>query len=97
MNKQPAVYILASKRHGVLYIGVTSDLVKRGWEHRNSVTRGFTAKYNVHSLVYFELCDDMNTAIAREKQLKKWRRAWKIELIEEFNQNWHDLWPQIAA
>jgi putative endonuclease len=95
MKKQPAVYIMASRRHGTLYVGVTSDLVKRGWEHKNSVTGGFTQKYNVHRLVHYELFGDMDSAIMREKQLKKWRRAWKIELIEKSNLDWKDLWPDI--
>ena len=95
MNKQPAVYILASKRNGTLYIGVTSDLVKRCWEHKNGITGGFTKKYNVHNLVHYELFEDMNSAITREKQMKKWRRAWKIELIEKNNRSWRDLWPDI--
>jgi putative endonuclease len=95
MQKQPTVYILASRRNGTLYIGVTSDLVKRAWEHKNGATDGFTKKYGVHTLVYFELFEDMVSAITREKQLKKWRRAWKIELIEKLNQGWRDLWPEI--
>jgi len=94
-HKQPVVYILASKRNGTLYIGVTSDLVKRAWEHRSGSTDGFTKKYNVHTLVYFELHEDMSSAILREKQMKKWRRAWKLELIEKSNPDWKDLWPDI--
>lgn len=93
--KQPCVYILSSKRNGTLYVGVTSDLVKRGWEHRTDVVEGFTNKYGVHTLVYFEMCDDMVSAIAREKQLKKWNRAWKLRLIEERNPEWRDLWQDI--
>ena len=96
MRKQPAVYILASKRNGTLYIGVTSDLVKRAWEHKNGITGGFTKKYGVHHLVHYELFDDMNSTITREKQMKKWRRAWKIELIEKGNRDWRDLWPDIS-
>jgi len=96
MPKQPAVYILSSKRHGTLYIGVTSDLVKRIWEHRNDVVEGFTKKYRVHDLVYFETHGTMESAITREKQLKKWNRAWKIELIEKHSPTWRDLWPDIA-
>ncbi len=96
MNKQPAVYILASKRDGTLYIGVTSDLVKRVWEHKNDVVEGFTKKYGVHDLVYFEMHGDMESAITREKQLKKWNRAWKIELIGKNNPTWRDLWSDIA-
>jgi putative endonuclease len=95
MSKQPAVYILASGRNGTLYIGVTSNLIKRVWEHKNGITGGFTEKYNVHNLVYYELIDDMVSAITREKQMKKWRRAWKIELIEKSNPAWKDLWPEI--
>jgi putative endonuclease len=96
MNKQPAVYILSSKRNGTLYVGVTSDLVKRVWEHKDDVVEGFTKKYGVHDLVYFELHGDMESAITREKQLKKWHRGWKIELIEKNNPTWRDLWSEIA-
>lgn len=96
MIKQPAVYVMASKRNGTLYIGVTSDLVKRVWKHKQGAIEGFTKKYNVNNLVYFELYEDMNSAILREKQIKKWRRAWKIELIEKENLNWNELWPVIA-
>lgn len=95
MHIQPAVYILASKRNGTLYVGVTSDLVKRVWEHRIDAAEGFTKRYRVHDLVYYELHDDMINAITREKQLKKWNRAWKIELIEKNNPSWMDLWPTI--
>ena len=91
MNKQPAVYILASQKNGTLYIGVTSDLAKRVWQHREGLLEGFTKQYVVHMLVYFELCSDMLAAITREKQLKKWNRAWKIKLIEAFNPDWRDL------
>ena len=95
--KQPAVYILASKRNGTLYIGVTSDLVKRVWQHKNDVVEGFTKKYGVHTLVYYEMHAGMTEAIRREKQLKKWNRAWKIELIEKENPQWVDLWSTITA
>jgi putative endonuclease len=91
MVKQPAVYILASKPNGTFYIGVTSDLPKRVWEHKNDLVRGFTKEYGVHRLVYYELHGDMLSAITREKQLKKWNRAWKLELIESENPNWNDL------
>ena len=94
MPKQPAVYILASKRNGTLYIGVTSNLQKRAWEHKNDVIEGFTKQYRVHLLVYYELHDDMVSAITREKQIKKWNRAWKLELIEEQNPDWKDLWEE---
>jgi putative endonuclease len=93
--KQPTVYILASQRNGTLYIGVTSDLVQRVWQHKNDLVEGFTNKYGVHSLVYFELHDDMENAILREKRLKKWNRAWKLRLIEEKNPEWNDLYPSI--
>lgn len=95
MPKQPCVYILATQRNGTLYVGVTSDLVKRVWEHKNDVADGFTKKYSAHLLVYFELCEDMMTAITREKQIKKWNRTWKMELIESVNQEWRDLWEEI--
>jgi putative endonuclease len=87
---------MASQRNGTLYIGVTSDLIKRVWEHKNSVGEGFTKKYAVHCLVYFEMHGDMVSAITREKQLKKWNRAWKLRLIEEHNPEWRDLWEEIV-
>ena len=90
------VYILASGQRGTLYIGVTNDLIRRVYEHRNDLIGGFTAEYGVHRLVYFEIHDDVREAIVREKQLKRWRRAWKIELIERQNEDWHDLWPGLA-
>jgi len=93
--KNPAIYILASKRNGTLYIGVTSDLIKRIYQHKNSEIEGFTKKYNVKTLVYFEQSEDMITAIAREKQLKKWNRSWKINLIEKSNPNWNDLYIEL--
>lgn len=94
-GRQPAVYVLASKRNGTLYIGVTSDLRKRVWEHKNDLVEGFTKRYRVHHLVYYELHDDMVSAIEREKQMKKWNRAWKLELIEKHNPDWQDLWEGI--
>ncbi|RZB34009.1 MAG: putative endonuclease [Desulfobacteraceae bacterium Eth-SRB2] len=96
MNKQPAVYILASKRNGTLYIGVTSDLVKRIWEHKNNMVEGFTKRYNVHRLVWYELHGNMESAIIREKRLKDWKRKWKLELIESNNPNWQDLYHTIV-
>ena len=90
------VYILASRARGTLYIGVTNDLVRRVYEHRNDVIGGFTSRYGVHTLVYYEMYQDVRDAIQREKRLKRWRRAWKIELIEKDNKDWHDLWPGIA-
>lgn len=95
-NKQPCVYILANRRNGTLYTGVTSDLVKRVWEHRSDLIEGFTKRYGVHRLVYFELHGEMGGAIRREKQIKKWNRAWKITLIERANPQWCDLWESIV-
>ncbi|MCB9210889.1 MAG: GIY-YIG nuclease family protein [Ignavibacteriales bacterium] len=85
------VYILASERNGTLYIGITSSLAKRIYEHKNKLIEGFTKKYDVNNLVYYEETSDVNSAIAREKQLKKWNRRWKLELIEKQNPNWIDL------
>ncbi len=96
MNKQPAVYILASKRNGTLYIGVTSDLVKRISERRNNMVEGFTKRYSVHHLVWYELHETMESAIQREKRLKEWKRVWKLELIESANPNWQDLYDKIV-
>ncbi|KRD79633.1 GIY-YIG nuclease family protein [Lysobacter sp. Root983] len=96
MSKQPAVYIMAGERNGTLYTGVTADLIRRAWEHREHQGEGFTQKYDVNLLVWFELHDAFESAIKREKQLKKWRREWKIELIEKENPYWHDLWPGLA-
>lgn len=95
--KQPAVYMLASRLHGTLYIGVTSNLVQRIWQHKNDLVEGFTRQYRVHTLVYFELHGDMLAAITREKQLKKWNREWKIQLIEKDNPDWRDLWGDIVG
>jgi len=89
------VYIMASKPYGTLYIGVTSDLAGRAYEHKESLQKGFTKKYGVHLLVWFEEFGYIHDAILREKQIKKWCRAWKIELIEKMNPRWDDLFPQI--
>lgn len=89
------VYILASKRNGTLYIGVTSNLVRRVWEHRSDVVDGFTKKYGVHRLVYYEQTESIEAAIQREKRLKKWDRAAKIRLIEGFNPEWRDLYEEL--
>jgi len=97
MEKQPALYIMASERHGTLYVGVTSNLQQRVWQHRNDVMPGFTRKYAIHLLVYYELYGDMYTAISREKKLKKWHREWKINLIEAVNPEWRDLWDEICS
>jgi putative endonuclease len=91
------VYILASRIGGTLYIGVTSDLIKRVYEHRTAGVPGFTSEHGVYRLVYFEQFDDIENAIRREKRLKKWNRAWKIRLIEERNPNWDDLYPAVAS
>jgi len=91
MSKSYCVYILASKKNGVLYIGVTSDLQNRINQHKSEAVRGFTSEYFVHKLVYYEQTEDVNSAISREKVLKKWNRSWKIQLIEKDNPNWKDL------
>ena len=94
--KQPCVYMLASQRNGTLYIGVTSDLIKRVWEHKQDFVEGFTRQYGVHDLVLYEQHEDMLTAIAREKALKEWKRAWKLELIETLNPQWKDLYEGLV-
>ena len=96
MNKQPAVYILASKKNGTLYIGVTSNLAKRVWEHKNDIVEGFTKRYCVHMLVWYELHPSMHSAIEREKRMKDWKRKWKLELIERINPEWQDLYHLIS-
>ena len=93
--KQPCVYILASKRNGTLYTGVTSDLVQRVWQHKNGVVEGFTKRYGVHLLVWFEIHETMASAITREKAIKEWKRAWKLELIEKENPDWRDLYEDL--
>ncbi|MDD5406884.1 MAG: GIY-YIG nuclease family protein [Sulfurovaceae bacterium] len=93
--KQPAVYILANNKNGTLYIGVTSDLPKRIYEHKNHLVDGFTKQYSIEILVWYELHENMIEAIQKEKQLKKWKREWKIRLIEEKNPNWIDLYETI--
>lgn len=89
------VYILASKRNGTLYTGVTNGLIRRVYEHKNDLTQGFTKKYKVHKLVYFECTENIAAAITREKQIKAWRREWKIELIEKQNPDWFDLYEKL--
>ena len=91
----PAVYLLASQRNGTLYIGVTSNLIQRIWQHREGLVEGFTKKYGVKTLVWYEQHATMESAIIREKALKKWNRAWKLKLIEQTNPQWRDLWPEI--
>ena len=96
-SRSYCVYILASRIGGTLYIGVTNDLIRRVAEHKLKLTEGFTKKYDIFKLVYFEQFDDVENAIKREKRLKKWNRAWKIRLVEELNPNWDDLYPSIAG
>ena len=91
------VYMLASKRNGTLYVGVTNDLMRRVWEHKTGHVKGFTGKYGVTQLVWFEMHQDVNEAIAREKRIKKWRRAWKLDLLESDNPNWRDLYAELIA
>ena len=91
------VYVLASARNGTLYIGMTDDLVRRVEQHRNGLIRGFTRRYDVKILVWFEQHESRESAFTRERQLKKWNRAWKLALIEQENNQWRDLWPEIAA
>lgn len=86
------VYILASKRNGTLYTGVTSDLIKRVWDHKSHFIKGFTSQYNVHQLVYYEVHGDIMEAIQREKNIKAWKRLWKLRLIEQENPDWEDLY-----
>ncbi len=95
-DKHPPVYLLASKRNGTLYTGVTSDLGARIWQHKNNQVEGFTQKYHVHTLVYYEVHQDMKAAIQREKQIKKWKRQWKLALIEKNNPGWKDLYDEIV-
>ncbi|MDQ6953755.1 MAG: GIY-YIG nuclease family protein [Mariprofundaceae bacterium] len=95
MTKNPCVYILASAKNGVLYIGVTSQLIQRIWQHKNSQMKGFTEKYHIHILVYYEQYQTMDLAMRREKKLKTWKRQWKINLIEKKNPDWQDLWESI--
>ena len=92
----PCVYILASKRHGTLYVGVTTNLPQRIWQHKNDLAPGFTQRYGVHTLVWYEVHETMESAITREKRIKEWRRAWKIELIEAGNPQWRDLYADIC-
>ena len=97
MNRKAYVYILASNQNGTLYIGVTSDLVKRIWQHKNDFVDGFTKKYAVKNLVYYEEHGSIISAINREKRIKEWQRKWKLELIEKFNPKWDDLYYSIIS
>ena len=94
--KVPCVYILASKQNGTLYVGITSNLVRRVWEHKNDMVKGFTKLHGVHVLVWYEVHESMEGAISREKDIKRWKRAWKIRLIERRNQDWSDLYDEIV-
>jgi putative endonuclease len=93
--KQPCVYLLASRKNGTLYVGVTSDLIKRIWEHKSDAVEGFTKKYGVHTLVWYETHENMESAISREKAIKGWKRQWKLELIEKENPQWNDLYSSV--
>ena len=94
--KLPCVYLLASRRNGTLYVGVTSNLVQRVWQHKHDLVGGFTSRYGVHTLVWYERHETMASAIAREKALKEWKRAWKLALIEQGNPDWRDLYKEIS-
>ena len=93
--KTPCVYMLASKRNGTLYVGVTSNLPQRVWQHKNDLVEGFTRRYGVHALIWYEVHETMENAIAREKTIKEWKRQWKIDLIEAMNPEWRDLYEDI--
>ena len=95
MEKAPCVYILASRRNGTLYVGVTSNLLRRIWEHKADSIDGFTSRYGVHTLVWYEVHETMSSAISREKNIKRWNRRWKLELIERLNPDWRDLYGEI--
>ena len=95
-EKRPCVYILASKRNGTLYVGVTSDIARRAWQHHSNAVGGFVRNYRVHRLVFVEFHETMADAILREKRIKKWRRTWKLELIERHNRQWRDLYEELA-
>lgn len=96
MIKEPCVYLLASRRNGTLYTGVTSDLIQRVWEHKNDLVEGFTKRYGVHLLVWYELHPTMESAISQEKAIKEWKRRWKLELIESLNPDWRDLFEELV-
>lgn len=95
MAKQPCVYLMASRRNGTLYVGVTSDLIKRVWEHKNGAVEGFTKRYNVHKLAWYEVHESMESAIAREKAINAWNRKWKLGLIEKTNPEWKDRYAEL--
>ena len=95
MMKPYFVYIMTNKKNGILYVGVTNNLLRRVYEHKNNMIKGFTSRYNLHYLVYYETVEDINSAIKREKQLKAWNRDWKIKLIEKNNPDWRDLYEEL--
>ena len=95
MKKVPCVYILASKRNGTIYIGVTSNVVQRVWQHKKNLVKGFSERHNTHTLVWYEIHETMESALLREKRLKNWHRNWKLRLIEEANPQWQDLFPDL--
>jgi putative endonuclease len=97
VDKRPCVYILASRRNGTLYVGVTSDLARRVFEHKEGAIEGFTKDYDVRNLVFYEFHETMNDALTREKRIKKWRREWKLQLIEQSNPQWRDLYQELAS
>ena len=97
MEKQPCVYLMASNRNGTLYVGVTSNLVQRAWQHRERVAGGFSDRYSVTRLVWYELHSSMESAITWEKRIKKWNRAWKVRMIDEANPSWRDLWADVTG
>jgi len=94
--RQPCVYLLASRRNGTLYVGVTSDVVRRVWEHKQHLVEGFTKRYGVYRLVWYEPHESMESAIRREKAIKEWKRRWKVELIEKHNPEWRDLYSELV-
>ena len=94
--RQPCVYIVANKRNGTIYTGVTSDLIQRVWQHRNKFIKGFSSRYNTQTLVWYESHEAMESAISREKQLKNWKRDWKLKLIEMNNPKWNGLYPELG-
>lgn len=96
MDKQPAVYIITNKKDGTLYIGMTTNIIRRIWEHKQGIVKGFSQRYNLKNLVWFELMDTIEDAAVREKQMKAWNRNWKIELIEKNNSEWIDLYETIS-
>lgn len=94
--RQPCVYIVANQPNGTIYAGVTSNLVQRVWQHKNNIIKGFSSRYDTHSLVWYEMHPTMESAIIREKRLKNWKREWKLKLIERDNPQWKDLYPEIG-